>query len=745
MIDELEELEVIDESFEFEDEPELTRLAIRWPRAEGEVGLWTDLLTAQALLLAHGEFQGAPGAIRSACDRLEYIEDPGRRKRRAEEPVLVLDCPDGVDRDTDLLIEDGRTLRWTAEAMRFFREVRDDRASALGQLTERPIRRMAAVITERLALDPADTELLCVFALVQNDQILRDVLESLEDRRSFRLTSVIAKLAGLQLDTVRRRLGRNGRLKELRLLSRPNFRLTELTEDAIEPMLEALARAATGDRDPIAHFLVEAPPARLEVVDYPHLPIGFELLRRVLADAIERRRPGVNLLIHGAPGTGKTELSRLLARHSGASTFEVPLIDGSGEPRRGDSRVSALQVALQALANHDRALLIFDEAEDVFPVPAGPFAFFGEPAVRKGWLNRLLETNPVPIIWISNAVEHLDPATLRRFDLVFELPPPPRDKRLALVDAGLSGTGASDAWRGELAELEDLSPPELERISRTAVHLADAEPAQREAALRTVFSEARRAAGQSATAQARPLPQHYRPEFTRASTNLVALAEQMGVTRSGRLLLHGPPGTGKSAWAQYLARQMSAPLLSYRASDLLSKWVGGTERELAKAFERAKREQAVLLIDEVDSFLTDRRHAHHRWEVTQVNELLTQMEHYDGVLVMCTNAYEQLDPAAMRRFDLPIRFGYLDDTQRRALFEECITRYGLACPPLTLAHARQRLGKLAQLTPGDFHTVLRRGRLVGLRDVGQFVDGLAEEMAARTEAGVRVVGAPGNG
>jgi SpoVK/Ycf46/Vps4 family AAA+-type ATPase len=740
------EFEEAEEEFLFDEELELTRLEIRWPRTDGELGLWTDLLVAKALLLAHGEFPAPPMGIRTACDRLEYVEVTGRPKRRSRrrEPVLCLECSPEDDRDTDLLTEPGRTLRWTSETLRFLREVRDDRADALGRLDERPVRQMAATLAGRLSLEPADAELLCVFALIQNDPILRDVLEAFDQQRSFRLSNVIATLAGLELGVARQSLGRGGRLRQLRLLSGFTFRLDELCASAIQPMLEALAHAAIGDRDPLAHFLTEAPPAKLAVADYPHLPIGFELLRRVLAQATESRRRGVNLLIHGAPGTGKTELSRLLAQELGARAFEVPLVEGDGDPRRGDSRISALVVAQQALTGQDRPLLIFDEAEDVFPAPDSPFAFFGEPSVRKGWFNRLLETNRVPVIWIANAVQHLDPATLRRFDLVVELPPPPRAKRLELVDAGLAGSGASEAWRAELAELEDLSPAELERITRTAPLLADLDASKREAELRTVFAEVRRAAGRSTVAPGRPLPQHYRPEYTRASANLVTLAEGLCRTRSGRLCLHGPPGTGKSAWAQYLARQLGAPLHSYRASDLLSKWFGETEQQLAKAFERATREQAVLLIDEVDSFLTDRRQAQHRWEVSQVNELLTQMERYEGMLVMCTNAFEHLDPAAMRRFDLRIRFGYLDDTQRHALFEECITRYALPCPPLTLEHARQRLSKLTQLAPGDFHTVLRRGRLIGLRDVGQFVDGLAEEMAARSDGAVRVVGGAGN-
>ena len=75
-----------------------------------------------------------------------------------------------------------------------------------------------------------------------------------------------------------------------------------------------------------------------------------------------------------------------------------------------------------------------------------------------------------------------------------------------------------------------------------------------------------------------------------------------------------------------------------RASDLLSCWVGATEQNIARAFEEARKDDAVLLIDEADSFLQDRRGAGHSWEVTQVNEVLTQMENFEGVFIATTTS-----------------------------------------------------------------------------------------------------------
>jgi len=86
----------------------------------------------------------------------------------------------------------------------------------------------------------------------------------------------------------------------------------------------------------------------------------------------------------------------------------------------------------------------------------------------------------------------------------------------------------------------------------------------------------------------------------------------------------------KSAFGKWIANLLDAPLIIKKGSDLLSMWVGGTEKNIANAFEEAERENAVLVFDEVDSFLQDRREANRSWEITQINELLTQMEGFEG-------------------------------------------------------------------------------------------------------------------
>ena len=154
-------------------------------------------------------------------------------------------------------------------------------------------------------------------------------------------------------------------------------------------------------------------------------------------------------------------------------------------------------------------------------------------------------------------------------------------------------------------------------------------------------------------------PAFYDPALIHCDTDLRQLAERMRDRPRANICLYGPPGTGKTAYGQWLADTLERPLLVRRASDLLGMYVGQTEQNLAECFAEAARSRSVLLIDEVDSFLQDRRQARHSWEVTQVNELLTQMEAFRGLLIATTNRLEALDQAVLLRFAVKLRFDYL--------------------------------------------------------------------------------------
>ena len=168
----------------------------------------------------------------------------------------------------------------------------------------------------------------------------------------------------------------------------------------------------------------------------------------------------------------------------------------------------------------------------------------------------------------------------------------------------------------------------------------------------------------------------YDPDLTNSTLALKKIAEGVKRAGSAKICIYGPPGTGKTAYAKWLAKYLEKPLIVRKASDLLNCYLGETEKIIAQAFEDAQRDDAVLLLDEIDSFLRDRTLSSHSWEVTQVNELLTQIENFEGVFIATTNLMDLLDPAALRRFDLKTKFDFLKLEQAKNYSKSILLNFG---------------------------------------------------------------------
>jgi SpoVK/Ycf46/Vps4 family AAA+-type ATPase len=219
------------------------------------------------------------------------------------------------------------------------------------------------------------------------------------------------------------------------------------------------------------------------------------------------------------------------------------------------------------------------------------------------------------------------------------------------------------------------------------------------------------------------------------SADIPQIAANLAKSPSARLCLYGPPGTGKTSFGHWLANEIGQPLLLRKASDLLSPYVGMTEQKIARTFESAKQEGAVLLIDEVDSFLRDRTQTRHSWEVTQINEMLTQIESFPGILIASTNLIDQLDPASMRRFDIKLHFGYLLPEQARLLFTSYCENLGLPQPtPSDLELA----ATLDVSTPGDFAAVARQHRFQPFRNASGLLQSVIAESEMKTNRSRRI-------
>jgi SpoVK/Ycf46/Vps4 family AAA+-type ATPase len=221
------------------------------------------------------------------------------------------------------------------------------------------------------------------------------------------------------------------------------------------------------------------------------------------------------------------------------------------------------------------------------------------------------------------------------------------------------------------------------------------------------------------------------PALSEADTDLCALAKQLCRSKQTALslCLYGPPGTGKSAYARYVADRLGVEVIEKRASDLLSKWVGDTEKLIAEAFQEAADRRAMLILDEADSLLRDREGAERAFEVTQVNEMLTWMERHPYPFACTTNLMDRLDPATLRRFLFKVRFLPMKPDQARDAFRRY---FGSEPAP--------RIDLLDNLTPGDFALVARKAEVMETREPVALVHMLEAEVDAKAGGKKRRIG-----
>jgi transitional endoplasmic reticulum ATPase len=235
--------------------------------------------------------------------------------------------------------------------------------------------------------------------------------------------------------------------------------------------------------------------------------------------------------------------------------------------------------------------------------------------------------------------------------------------------------------------------------------------------------------------------QDYDLRFLNPDCDLEELTKSVKKYGRAKICLYGPSGSGKTQFVHYLGQKLQRTVIVKHASDILSPYLGQTEQKIAAMFRQVHAEKEILFLDEADSFLQDRNRAHHAWEITQVNELLVQMEAFNGLFFCATNLFDILDSAVFRRFDLKVKFDYLQHEQAWELFKAFLTKGG---SPLSAHDERlwqPTLYSLRFLTPGDFATVLRRLTLTNAWIRPEvFYEGLKKEIEVKGNSCKRAMG-----
>ncbi len=460
-------------------------------------------------------------------------------------------------------------------------------------------------------------------------------------------------------------------------------------------------------------------------------------------DLLGAPRPA-NIFLYGKEGTGKTEYARALANAAGKTLYEYRQ---NGDSIRGKDDLFHIKL-ISASGSADDMILLVDEADTILSThPGGFFALFGTGAQgSKSRVNDLLDNTKCSIIWISNRVRQVDASTKRRFTYSIEFTAlPPRAIREHSVNK-LTPFGLASDTVEEIASIAARSGLNAASVTFLAEALA-ALPKDLLADSAEAKGELLRRVKSIFDANSRLITGTvpFRSKTGRAYSlgalnssvdagNIVEAvsryydAEDRGLDlETGlRILLYGESGTGKTEFARYIAETLGRPLLVKRASDILSPWVGISEQQVAEIFCEAEETRSILLLDEADSFFTSRETATRNWERTLVNEFLTRMEDFRGVLLCATNAPASLDRAVMRRFHEAVEFYTLSAEGITELMERYFPDIPFTDNQILDLYIN------GSLTPGDFAALRERLNFYsGSADAAYIAASLAELSRAR--------------
>jgi SpoVK/Ycf46/Vps4 family AAA+-type ATPase len=645
-----------------------------------------------------------------------FIERHGAWRGPYEEGTLFFYVDEYIkDAPKDMIAVLAATADWLDQSLKKESTLVEKNIASLGGL---------------LQLNGAERALLLYGTLARYQRDLRGLLVEFKVSNAQEAYAAIAAVAGVNAAEVAEALRAGSRLERIgmveNLISEHN--ITDLSDlmKVSEQMPPVLMRHYEATADLMAVFTRPAKLTELLPSDFEFVAADQKVMTTLLRNAVTRKELGVNILLYGPPGTGKTELAKVAAQAAGLELYEVEYADREGNSLNGRDRYRSLQISQVFLKGSRQVALLFDEVEDVFPPISTDAAQLmarmdtsdgaGSGGVSasvngKAWVNQILETNPVPVIWVTNRIEQIDPAFRRRFQYHLELKSPPPGAREALVVRALRDVSVSEGFAAKLAERKGLTPAQVRtavKFARLAVDETDTASDTVEALIERQIGNADKALGTTSKERgARRVVTQYDLSLvnTESRFEVPKIVEALRRKGFGTLCFYGPPGTGKTALAEHIAQKLGQTLMVRQASDIVSKFVGETEQNMAKMFDEAQAEKAVLLLDEADSYLRSRRMAERSYEISEVNEMLQCMERFTGVFICTTNLFDELDEAALRRFTFKIRFKGLTAEQRERMF---VVEALDGKEDIFTDEQRERLRKLDLLSPGDFASVKRQ-------------------------------------
>ena len=464
--------------------------------------------------------------------------------------------------------------------------------------------------------------------------------------------------------------------------------------------------------------------------------------------------PPKGILLHGPPGTGKTLLAKALANEIGA--YFIP-INGPEIMSKyyGESEARLRQIFEEAQKNAP-AIIFIDEIDAIAPKREEVVGEVEKRVVAQllTLMDGLKERGKIIVIGATNRPDAVDPALRRpgRFDREIEIPPPDKRARKAILEVHTRNVPlADDVDLEKIAELThgytgadlaalvkeaamsalrrflrtskmDLNrpiPPDvLKNLKVTWQDFMEAMKLVHPTLMREVFVEVPEVRWDD-IGGLEDVKQQLR-EAVEWPLRSPEVFEKMGIRPPRGILLYGPPGCGKTLLAKAVATESGANFIAIKGPEILSKWVGESEKAIREIFRRARQvAPAVVFFDEIDAIAPARGHRHDSGVTDRiVNQLLAEMDGIQAlknvVVIAATNRIDIIDPALLRpgRFDRVI---YVPPPDKKARLE--ILKVHTRKVPLAKDVDLERIAELTKgYTGADLEALVREAVMIALRE-----------------------------
>ncbi|HTJ46552.1 MAG TPA: AAA family ATPase [Kofleriaceae bacterium] len=460
-------------------------------------------------------------------------------------------------------------------------------------------------------------------------------------------------------------------------------------------------------------------PDGIELIDAGDAPVFLDERGAADLDAaiasLARASTGLSVLIHGPEGAGKRAVARRIATALGRPLLAAPLPE-----LLGAAEVVAVREALSWARLHG-AIAYLPGLDAV------------EPRHERA-LGAALAAHPDPVVVASRDPSAMSIPGHVPFVAV-RLPRPTFDLRTRAWRHALDGTPlAGDA--AAFAARHILGPGTIDQVVHDARTFARATGAtlgnaEVEAAVRRRLTLRLGAFGALVARQAAFGDMVIPDEVESSLRDIIAMvkeratilerwgyARHLGLSRGVSALFTGSPGTGKTMAASVIASELGLPLFRIDLASVVSKWVGETEKHLAKIFDEAQSAQALLLFDEADSLFgkrTEVKSSNDRYANLEVNYLLQRMETFDGISILTSNLESAIDKAFLRRLNFRVRFPDPDLGERALLWQRLVPVEAEVAPDVDF----DALARRFEMSGGHIRNAIVRAAVLAARRGGR--------------------------